>query len=130
MLIDRLERILYHRVAVVGVDLRGGTLVEKELWAIAALCRVEHLEAQISYRDLAMFHEKEFSYEFLEIVLDFDEQVCSLFQCDEKLSLLSSVVISFASDNKEPVCYFHVSLQFKYHWDARLLRSDPCPVNR
>ena len=130
MLIDRLERILYHRVAVVGVDLRGGTLVEKELWAIAALCRVEHLEAQISYRDLAMFHEKEFSYEFLEIVLDFDEQVCSLFQCDEKLSLLSSVFIYFASDNKEPVCYFHVSLQFKYNWDARLLRSDPCPVNR
>ena len=73
---------------------------------------VEYLEAKILDPYLTLFNAEQLLYKHLEVVLDFDQQICSLLQSNVQFTFLPLAFV-FAENKKELICHIQVSLKLK-----------------
>ena len=71
---------------------------------VVTLSWIEHLEAKILDPNLALFDAEQFLCKHLEVVLDFDQQICSLLQCNVQFTFLPLALV-FAENKKELICH-------------------------
>lgn len=90
---------------------------------VVALRGVEHLEAQVFYRDLTVLEADELGDEGLEVVLDLHEQVCRLLQSDVELTLLAEALF-VVEDQEKLVGHLEVSLKLKKQGCCSLVGND------